>query len=107
MKTMQDFYDEWNHFIQSNGVIKDDETNEITHIYMKDNILYYSIVAPHSGNDFKYMLRVNPIKTFDRWSVADIEEFYDTIDELNYDIKHNKWMYRTLLEIYLDRYMEE
>ena len=108
IETMQDFYDEWSHNdILCISIITDDETNEITHIYMEDDILYYSIVAPHSGNNFKYMLRINPIKTFDRWSVADIEEFYDTIDRLDYALKNNEWLYSTLLNIYIDRYAED
>lgn len=42
--------------------------NEITHLYFKDKsgLLYYCIIAPHEGNDNKYLLRVNAQKTFDR-----------------------------------------
>ena len=108
IETMQDFYNEWkaiNELLIT--AVTDDETGEITHIYMEDELLYYCIVAPHGGNGYKYMLRVNPKKTFDRWINADIEEFYDLIEALNYDLRNNKWIYRTLLEIYIDKYMEE
>lgn len=108
METMQDFYNQWKDIDKlAISIITNDETGEITHIYMEDTFLYYSVVAPHSGNNYKYMLRINPIQTFDRWINADIEEFYDTINELNYNLRNNKWIYRTLLEIYLDRYVEQ
>ena len=50
--------------------------------------MYYCIVAPHKGNNFSYILRRNPIITFDRWSITDLEDFYnnaeDLLEELDY-----------------------
>ncbi len=87
-------------------VIKDE--NEITHIYGKDrnNIFYFLIICPHSGNDYKYGLRYNAIKTMDRWSVCDIEEWYKTDKDLikNFDIDRMK---DKLLEYYIDLAVEE
>ena len=68
-------------------IIKDDN-NILSHIYAKKGCMYYCVVAPHEGNDFTYMLRRNPIITFDRWSIADLEDFYnsaeDLLEELDY-----------------------
>lgn len=65
-----------------------DMDGELSHIYAEKGCLYYCVVAPHTGNDFKYVLRRNPIVTFDRWSVADLEDFYnnaeDLLEELDY-----------------------
>lgn len=65
-----------------------DMNGELSHIYAEKGCLYYCVVAPHKGNDFRYMLRRNPIITFDRWSIADLEDFYDSaedlLDELDY-----------------------
>ena len=75
-----------------NFIIKDtikDENNCLSHIYAEKGCMYYGVVAPHNGNDFSYMLRRNPIVTFDRWSIVDLEDFYDSaedlLEELNYE----------------------
>ena len=75
-----------------NFIIKDtikDENNCLSHIYAEKGCMYYCVVAPHNGNDFSYMLRRNPIVTFDRWSIVDLEDFYDSaedlLEELNYE----------------------
>lgn len=38
----------------------------LSHIYASKGVMYYCVVAPHSGNHFTYMLRRKPIITFDR-----------------------------------------
>ena len=60
-------------------VIKDNNEN-ISHIYLKDkeNLLYYLIIGPHSGNNYKYLLRANSQKTFDRWSVCEFQKEFNT-----------------------------
>ena len=83
-----------------------DGEGKITNLYWSYNNLLFSITAPHEGNEYKYMLRINPANTFDKWGNADIEEFYDDMDSLNYDIEHNDWIYRQLMWIYVDRYIE-
>ena len=54
----------------------------LSHIYAEKGCMYYCVVAPHKGNHFSYMLRRNPIITFDRWSIADLEDFYNSAEDL-------------------------
>lgn len=43
-----------------------DENNLLSHIYANRGCMYYTVIAPHKGNCFKYLLRRNPIITFDK-----------------------------------------
>ena len=58
------------------SVLRDKKDNSITHIYFEDDLLYYCAIAPHEGNNYHYILRVNNKKTFDRWSVCDAQYMY-------------------------------
>ena len=55
---------------------------EITHIYWEDEDNYYCAVYPHKGNNYKYMLRISLKETFDRWSVAEEERFFNTATDM-------------------------
>ena len=59
-------------FIQENG--------HISYIYLKDkwDLMYYCLIAPHCGNNYKYILRANTQKTFDRWSVCEFQKEFNT-----------------------------
>ena len=52
--------------------------------------MYYCIVAPHEGNNFSYILRRNPIITFDRWDIVDLEDFYDSAEDLLEELDYTK-----------------
>ena len=62
----------------------------LSHIYAEKGCMYYCVVGPHAGNDFSYMLRRNPIVTFDRWSVVDLEDFYDSAEELLEELDYTR-----------------
>ena len=62
----------------------------LSHIYAEKGCMYYCVVAPHEGNDFSYMLRRNPIVTFDRWSITDLEDFYDSAEDLLEKLDYTK-----------------
>ena len=62
----------------------------LSHIYAEKGCMYYCIVAPHEGNDFSYMLRRNPIITFDRWDIVDLEDFYDSAEDLLEELDYTK-----------------
>lgn len=47
----------------------------------KDKKYLACLMYPHSGTNWKYMVRINELKTFDRWALAEIEEFFDTEQE--------------------------
>ena len=47
----------------------------------KDKNYLACLMVPHKGTNWKYMIRINRFETFDRWSVAEIEEFFDTEQE--------------------------
>lgn len=61
-----------------------------SHIYAEKGCMYYCIVAPHEGNNFSYILRRNPIITFDRWSITDLEDFYDSAEDLLEELDYTK-----------------
>ena len=59
-------------------------------LYAEKGCMYDCVVAPHKGNHFSYMLRRNPIITFDRWDVADLEDFYDSAEDLLEELDYTK-----------------
>lgn len=73
-----------------------------------DTVLFM-IVEPHSGTNNKWMLRVAPISSFDRWANSTaVEEFFDTdIEVCNYLYEHQLDIYKSLLERLSDDYDEE
>jgi len=56
---------------------------EDSHVYYRSKNGKYMacIVMPHSGTDYKYMLRIAKVEGFDRWSFADVEEYFDTFED--------------------------
>lgn len=67
-----------------------DENNLLSHIFASKGCMCYAVVAPHKGNDFKYILRRNPIVTFDRWSIVDLEDFYNSAEDLLEELDYTK-----------------
>lgn len=54
--------------------------------YDMDGIVQYTskngkhlaqFIYPHNGTDYKYVVRINRSSTFDSWSNAEIEEWFD------------------------------
>lgn len=43
-----------------------------------NKLLCACIMAPHKGTDYKWLLRIANCEGFDKWSSAQIEEFYDS-----------------------------
>ena len=62
----------------------------VSHIYASKGVMFYLIVFPHIGNSFKYLLRRNPKNTFNRWTNADLEDLYDTAEELVENLNYEK-----------------
>lgn len=67
-----------------------DENNLLSHIYASKGCMYYSVIAPHKGNHFKYLLRRNPIITFDKWGNVDLEDAYNTAEDLLKNLDYKK-----------------
>ena len=52
---------------------------------LEDTIQYVSsdgsyvaqFIYPHSGTDYKFIVRINRLYTFDRWGNSEIEEWLD------------------------------
>lgn len=80
---------------------------EITWEY--DGILYNISECQNDNDSENWMLRINPTKTFDKWSNADIEEYYVTLEDLYFDIFENSltWLYRRLAHIYIEECAED
>lgn len=59
-----------------------DDNDNITHIYWSFEDNYFCVCEPHSGNDFKYLLRVNNKETFDRWNSAEVEIYTKNAEDI-------------------------
>lgn len=62
------------------------------HVF-ENNIMYVQYIEPHSGTDFRNMIRAEYIITFDRWSVSRYEETFVTkagLDEIIDQLKKMK-----------------
>lgn len=85
------------------------EINEYEgHFEAKTNIAFFLIVEPHSGTNNKWMLRIAPISSFDRWANSTaVEEFFLTdIEVCNYLHEHQLDIYKNLLESLSNDYEE-
>lgn len=43
----------------------------------KDGEHIAQFIYPHNGTDYKYVVRINRSSTFERWSNAETEEWFD------------------------------
>lgn len=85
------------------------EINEYEgHFEARTNLAFFLIVEPHSGTNNKWMLRVAPISSFDRWANSTaVEEFFLTdIEVCNYLHEHQLDIYKSLLECLSNDYEE-
>jgi hypothetical protein len=73
-----------------------------------DDIISFMIVAPHSGTNNQYMLRVSTLSAFDRWANSTaIEKFFNTEFELiDYLNEHQLDIYKELLSYLSEEYNE-
>lgn len=65
-------------------ITSDNEPMKLTHIYFSNvpHNCVGCVTAPHNGNDFHFLLRVNDFYTFDRWTNADYEKTLLTANEV-------------------------
>lgn len=75
------------HYMEDNGYTYEDECGSTMYFtkICNDEEWVFSLTEPHSGNKFRWMLRAENHKDFDRWSNASYEEFYTNKDDF---IKH-------------------
>lgn len=111
MRDLYDFYmrevhDNESNYYQGTSVIGDLDIGLVNEIVWQRNDILYSITSPHAGNDFTYLVRINPRETFDRWSNADIELKFFSCDEAIAAMKYDALVYKKLLDIYIDKYIE-
>ena len=78
------------------------------HLEAKTDTVLFMVVEPHEGTKERWMLRVSPMASFDRWANSTaIEEFFDTEAELcNYLNENQLRIYKSLLD-YLSNDYEE
>lgn len=78
------------------------------HLEARTETVLYLIVAPHSGTDDRWMLRVTTIAAFDRWANSTaIQEFFNNEIELcNYLYEYQLDIYKNLLK-YLSKECDE
>lgn len=93
-----------------NDTINNGQNYEITeydiNLEAKTDTALFMIVEPHSGTNNKWMLRVAPISSFDRWANSTaVEAFFDTdIEMCNYLHEHQLDIYKDLLKCLSDDY---
>ena len=96
-----------------NDTINNGQKYEITeydiNLEARTDTALFMIVEPHSRTNNKWMLRVAPISSFDRWANSTaVEEFFDTdIEVCNYLYDHQLDIYKDLLKRLSDDYDEE
>lgn len=71
-----------------------------------DDVISYCIIAPHSGNDYKWLLRLNATATLDRWSVCDIQLAFDNVEDLINTIDDTKKITYLVLDYYISQAQE-
>lgn len=81
---------------------------ENNNFYAKNDTIIALVVSPHEGTDNKWMLRMTPRASFDRWANSrQIEEFFDTAERLNQYLAKNRLnIYKTLLTQLSEDYKE-
>ena len=87
-----------------NDTINSDQHYDICeydgHLEAKTDSALFMAVSPHDGTNNKWMLRVTPIVSFDRWANSTaVEKFFGTDIELcDYLHEHQLNIYKMLLE---------
>jgi cation transport regulator ChaB len=71
-----------------------------SHLYGTNEFINLMVVAPHEGNNNKWMLRVGAMATFDRWANStSIERFFDCPEHVAvYLEEHADYIYKKVLE---------
>lgn len=91
--------------IDGDSIIYNDEEygGGITHIYTEKGALFFCIIAPHDGNNNHYILRANPKRTFDRWSICDFQMMFKKYNDLLCYLEDNMTLiYEHILDYYID-----
>ena len=78
------------------------------HLEVRTDIALFMVVEPHSGTKNRWMLRVAPISSFDRWANSTaVEEFFDTeIEVCNYLSANQLDIYKDILRRLSEDYHE-
>ena len=111
MRNLYDFYikevcNDDNTLYKGASMIGDLDKENVDEIVWERNNILYNITSPHAGNDFTYLVRVNPRATFDKWSNADLEMEFNTCEEAVAAVNNELGVYEKLLDLYIDSYME-
>jgi hypothetical protein len=79
------------------------------HIYATDEFINAMVVSPHEGNKYRWLLRIAPMATFDRWANSTvIEKDFGSVDEVvNYLDKNQTGIYQHLFEALSREVVEE
>lgn len=78
------------------------------HLEARTNTALFMVVEPHEGTNNRWMLRVAPIGSFDRWANSTaVEEFFDNDTELCiYLTEHQLDIYKSMLSRLSEDYEE-
>jgi hypothetical protein len=101
------YLQENDYLVKSSTIVKDID-GCITHIYATKKDLSFCIIAPHECDEYEYVLRVNPIITFDRWSTCDFEKSFATDKRfIAFLSEHMIDIYSAILSVYIESYMRK
>lgn len=78
------------------------------HFEARTDTIFFMIVAPHSGTNYRWLLRVAAISSFDRWANSTaVEEFFKTdIDLCDYLNTCQLDIYKAVLKSISEDYEE-
>ena len=76
------------------------DASKESYLYAADDMINLMVVSPHEGTHNKWMLRIGPMATFDRWSNStSIERFFDYPEHVAvYLEEHADYVYKKVLE---------
>jgi hypothetical protein len=83
------------------------DTTSPTHMYGTNQIINLMVVSPHEGTKNRWMLRIAPMATFDRWANSTaIEQFFNSPEDVAFYLYGVRTVYQKLFES-LSREVEE
>lgn len=86
--------EEFKDFFVSRGYEFTGVERDEMHYHFKKEIegltFIFLLVAPHEGNNNRYMLRADELEDHDRWSNCNFQRFYTDIEDFKKN--WNKWL---------------
>ncbi len=94
--------------LTSVDIIESEIDSTSSHIYGGNDFIVVLVAAPHEGNDYKWLLRMSPKVSFDRWANScAVDEEFESADDLRYYLYDcESDIYAKLFEALSEEYAE-